>query len=99
MDKPKCAINPKTGRAVKEGSKVYKKLDVSAKKLQATVKAKLTKPPPKPSPPPPKPKAMKPKPSPKMDASNDNWFIPYIEDEASKILQAVARRSRAMKKK
>ena len=99
MDKPKCAINPKTGRAVKEGSKVYKKLDVSAQKLQATVKAKLTKKPeaPKPSPPP-KPK-MKPKVSPKMDDDNDNWFIGYVEKEASQLLQAVARRSKAMKNK
>ena len=97
MDKD-CAINPSTGRAVKKGSKVYKKINESAKKLQATVKAKLTKKPDPPKASPPKPK-MKPKPSPKMDASNDNWFIPYIEDEASKILQAVARRSRAMKKK
>ena len=103
MDKPKCAINPVTGRAVKEGSKVYKKLDASAKTLQAVVKAKLAKPPqPKPSPPkpsPPKPKAMKPKASPKMDVSDDNWFLPYVENEASRILQAVARRSKAMKNK
>ena len=91
MDK-KCAINPKTGRAVKEGSKVYKKLDASAKTLQAVVKAKLTKPPPKPSPTPPKPKALKPKASPKMDVSNDEWIFPFLEVEASKILQAVARR-------
>jgi len=91
MDK-KCAINPKTGRAVKEGSKVYKKLDASAKTLQAVVKAKLTKPPP----PPPKPK-MKPKPSPKVE--DDNWFIGYVEKEASQLLQAVARRSKAMKNK
>lgn len=100
MDKPKCAINPVTGRAVKEGSKVYKKIDSSAKKLQATVKAKLAKkpnPPPKASPP--KPKAMKPKASPKLDPSDDNWFLPYIEKEASQILQAVARRSNANKKK
>jgi len=91
MDK-KCAINPATGRAVKEGSKVYKKLDASAKTLQAVVKAKLTKPPP----PPPKPK-MKPKPSPKVE--DDNWFIGYVEKEASQLLQAVARRSKAMKNK
>ena len=88
MDKD-CLINPSTGRAVKKGSKVYKKINESASKLQATVKAKLTKPPPKPSPPP-KPK-MKPKVSPKMDVS-DNWFLPFLETEASKILQAVARR-------
>jgi hypothetical protein len=92
MDK-KCAINPKTGRAVKEGGKIYNKLDSSAKKLQATVRAKLAKPAP-----PPKPK-MKPKPSPKVDVSNDNWFLPYIEKEASQILQAVIRRSNANKKK
>jgi len=90
MDK-KCAINPATGRAVKEGSKVYKKLDASAKTLQAVVKAKLAKPP-QPKPSPPKPKAMKPKASPKMDVSDDNWFLPYVENEASRILQAVARR-------
>jgi len=94
MDKD-CLINPATGRAVKKGSKVYKKINESASKLQATVKAKLTKPPPKPSPPP-KPK-MKPKVSPKMD--DDNWFIGYVEKEASQLLQAVARRSKAMKNK
>jgi len=96
MDKD-CLINPATGRAVKKGSKVYKKINESASKLQATVKAKLTKPPPKPSPPP-KPK-MKPKPSPKMDVSDDEWFLPYIRKEASQILQAVARRSNVMKNK
>ena len=98
MDK-KCAINPKTGRAVKEGSKVYKQLDVSAKKLQSVVRSKLTKkpdPPPKPSPPPQKPK-MKPKPSPKMD--DDNWFIGYIQKDASQILQSAVSRSNAMKNK
>ena len=93
MDK-KCAINPKTGRAVKEGGKIYNKLDTSAKKLQASVRAKLTKK----TDPPPKPK-MKPKTSPKVDVSNDNWFLPYIEKEASQILQAVIRRSNANKKK
>ena len=94
MDKKlnrKCIINPKTGHAVVEGSKIYKKLDSSAKAIQAVVKAKLTKPPP-PKPSPPKPKAMKPKASPKMDVSNDEWIFPYLEVEASKILQAVARR-------
>ena len=96
MDKD-CLINPSTGRAVKKGSKVYKKIDSSAKQLQATVKAKLTKPPPKPSPPPPKPKAMKPKPSPKMD--DDNWFIGYIQKDASQILQSAVRRSNVMKNK
>jgi hypothetical protein len=94
MDKKlnrKCIINPKTGHAVVEGSKIYKQLDSSAKALQAVVKAKLTKPPPpKPSPTPPKPKALKPKPSPKVD--DDNWFLPYVRKEASQILQAVARR-------
>ena len=91
MDKKlnrKCIINPRTGHAVVEGSKIYKKLDASAKTLQAVVKSKLAKPPP---PPPPKPKAMKPKASPKMDVS-DEWFLPFLETEASKILQAVARR-------
>ena len=96
MDKD-CLINPATGRAVKKGSKVYKKINESASKLQATVKAKLTKPPPKASPPP-KPK-MKPKPSPKMDVSDDEWFLPYIRKESSQILQAVARRSNVIKKK
>ena len=98
MDK-KCAINPKTGRAVKEGGKIYNKLDSSTKKLQASVRAKLTKKtdPPKASPP--KPKALKPKTSPKLDPSDDNWFLPYIEKEASQILQAVIRRSNANKKK
>lgn len=94
----KCAINPTTGRAIKTSGKVYKKIDSSAKKIQSTVRAKLTKKP-EPKPEPPKPKPVKPKPSPKMDVGDDNWFLPYIEREASQILQAVARRSRAMKKK
>ena len=97
MDKD-CLINPATGRAVKKGSKVYKKINESASKLQATVKAKLTKPPPPKPSPPPKPK-MKPKASPKMDVSDDEWFLPYIRKEASQILQAVARRSNVMKNK
>jgi hypothetical protein len=92
----KCAINPTTGRAIKTSGKVYKKIDSSAKKIQSTVRAKLTTK--KPEPEPPKPK-MKPKPSPKMDVGDDNWFLPYIEKEASQILQAVARRTKAMKKK
>jgi len=96
MDKKlnrKCIVNPRTGHAVVEGSKIYKKLDSSAKTLQAAVKSKLAKPPPPPpKPSPPKPKAMKPKASPKMDVSDDNWFLPYVENEASRILQAVARR-------
>ena len=102
MDKKlnrKCIVNPRTGHAVVEGSKIYKKLDASAKTLQAAVKSKLAKkpdPPPKPSPPPQKPK-MKPKPSPKVD--DDNWFLPYVRKEASQILQAVARRQAVKNKK
>ena len=34
----------------------------------------------------------------KKTMNNDNWFLPYIEKEASQILQAVARRSNANKK-
>jgi len=95
MDKKlnrKCIVNPRTGHAVVEGSKIYKKLDASAKTLQAVVKSKLAKPPP-----PPKPKALKPKPSPKVD--DDNWFIGYIQKDASQILQSAVRRSNAMKNK